>query len=140
MAAYGWDDVPLDHGFHTYRQMERWTVSPAARVEILDRLLELNHERARAEGQDVPEPGESCSDERQPVYRRPVRVARADRAGASRAAQRSRGGDQGDTRAAYMVGALAPVTMDVGVSTGPTTGEDGEDPDAGRIRTTAAAA
>lgn len=55
MAAYGWDDVPLDHGFHTYRQMERWTVSPAARVEILDRLLELNHERARAEGQDVPE-------------------------------------------------------------------------------------
>lgn len=55
MAAYGWDDVPLDHGFHTYRQMERWTVSPAARVEILDRLLELNHERARAEGQEVPE-------------------------------------------------------------------------------------
>ena len=29
--------------------------SPAARVEILDRLLELNHERARAEGQDVPQ-------------------------------------------------------------------------------------
>lgn len=58
MAAYGWDDVPLDHGFHTYRQMERWTVSPAARVEILDRLLELNHERARAEGQDVPDQGE----------------------------------------------------------------------------------
>jgi hypothetical protein len=55
MAAYGWDDVPLDHGFHTYRQLERFTVSPAARVEILDRLLELNHERARAEGQDVPE-------------------------------------------------------------------------------------
>jgi type I restriction-modification system DNA methylase subunit len=39
MAAYGWDDVPLDHGFHTYRQMRRWTVSPEARVEILDRLL-----------------------------------------------------------------------------------------------------
>ena len=37
---------PLDHGFHTYRQMERWTVSPAARVEILDRLLEENHRRA----------------------------------------------------------------------------------------------
>jgi len=58
LAAYGWDDLPLDHGFHTYRQMERWTVSPAARVEILDRLLELNYERARAEGQDVPEQGE----------------------------------------------------------------------------------
>ncbi|MFG2648949.1 Eco57I restriction-modification methylase domain-containing protein [Streptomyces sp. NPDC048436] len=50
MAAYGWDDVPLDHGFHTYRQMERWTVSPAARVEILDRLLEENHRRAAAQG------------------------------------------------------------------------------------------
>ncbi|MGH3997621.1 MAG: Eco57I restriction-modification methylase domain-containing protein [Pseudonocardiaceae bacterium] len=54
LAAYGWTDVSLDHGFHTYRQMERWTVSPAARVEILDRLLWLNHERARAEGQDAP--------------------------------------------------------------------------------------
>ncbi|MEU9001628.1 DNA methyltransferase [Streptomyces sp. NPDC048551] len=50
MAAYGWDDVPLDHGFHTYRQMERWTVSPAARVEILDRLLEENHRRAALQG------------------------------------------------------------------------------------------
>ncbi|MET8208356.1 DNA methyltransferase [Streptomyces sp. NPDC005373] len=50
MAAYGWDDVPLDHGFHTYRQMERWTVNPAARVEILDRLLEENHRRAAAQG------------------------------------------------------------------------------------------
>ncbi|WNI16339.1 DNA methyltransferase [Actinacidiphila sp. ITFR-21] len=50
MAAYGWDDVPLDHGFHTYRQMQRWTVSPAARVEILDRLLEENHRRAAAQG------------------------------------------------------------------------------------------
>lgn len=50
MAAYGWDDVPLDPGFHTYRQMERWTVSPAARVEILDRLLEENHRRAAVQG------------------------------------------------------------------------------------------
>ncbi|NUS43304.1 MAG: SAM-dependent DNA methyltransferase [Mycobacteriaceae bacterium] len=55
MAAYGWDDMPLDHGFHTYRQMQRWTVSPAARVEILDRLLEENHRRAALQG-DEPEP------------------------------------------------------------------------------------
>ncbi|MFC5379323.1 Eco57I restriction-modification methylase domain-containing protein [Aquipuribacter nitratireducens] len=54
MAAYGWDDVPLDHGFHTYRQMERWTVSPAARVEILDRLLEENHRRAARQGDVAP--------------------------------------------------------------------------------------
>ncbi len=52
MAAYGWDDVTLDHGFHSYRQMTRWTVSPAARVEILDRLLEENHRRAALEAQE----------------------------------------------------------------------------------------
>jgi hypothetical protein len=46
MGTYGWTDIVLDHGFHTYRQMERWTVSPLARVEILDRLLEENHRRA----------------------------------------------------------------------------------------------
>jgi hypothetical protein len=57
MAAYGWDDVDLDHGFHAYRQMTRWTVSPTARVEILDRLLEENHRRASAQG-DVPPPAD----------------------------------------------------------------------------------
>jgi hypothetical protein len=54
MEAYGWIDIPLDHGFHTYRQMERWTVSPAARVEILDRLLEENHRRSAIEAQSAP--------------------------------------------------------------------------------------
>ncbi|OQQ23176.1 hypothetical protein A4U94_23990 [Prescottella equi] len=47
--AYGWSDIALDHGFHTYRKMQRWTVSPAARTEILDRLLEENHRRAYGE-------------------------------------------------------------------------------------------
>ena len=46
MAAYGWHDVALNHGFHTYRQMTRWTVCPEARVEILNRLLEENHRRS----------------------------------------------------------------------------------------------
>ncbi|WP_280365658.1 DNA methyltransferase [Nocardia abscessus] len=46
MAAYDWGNIALDHGFHTYRQMRRWTVSPTARVEILDRLLEENQRRA----------------------------------------------------------------------------------------------
>jgi hypothetical protein len=45
MDAYGWSDVPLNHGFHTYRKMQRWTVTPQAREEILDRLLEENHRR-----------------------------------------------------------------------------------------------
>lgn len=53
MSAYGWDDVPLDHGFHTYRKMRRWTVSPTARVEILDRLLEENHRRAAFQSEEL---------------------------------------------------------------------------------------
>ena len=48
-AAYGWDDIDLDHGFHTYRQMTRWTITPEARIEVLDRLLEENHRRASAD-------------------------------------------------------------------------------------------
>lgn len=55
MDAYRWSDIPLDHGFHTYRQMQRWTVSPAARVEILDRLLEENHRRAAEEAKRTPQ-------------------------------------------------------------------------------------
>lgn len=57
MSAYGWSDVELNHGHHVYRQVERWTVSPSARVEILDKLLAENHLRASAEGQDVPAQG-----------------------------------------------------------------------------------
>jgi len=45
MAAYGWDDVQLNHGFHSYRQMTRWTICPAARVEALDRLLLKNRRK-----------------------------------------------------------------------------------------------
>jgi hypothetical protein len=58
MDAYDWGDVPLDHGFHTYRQMRRWTVSPAARVEILDRLLAENLRRAEAQGDAAPPTGD----------------------------------------------------------------------------------
>lgn len=60
MDAYGWGDVPLDHGFHTYRRMTRWTVSPVARVEILDRLLEENHRRA-AGPDDLPPPRDDAA-------------------------------------------------------------------------------
>jgi hypothetical protein len=54
MDAYGWGDVSLDHGFHAYRQMRRWTVSPTARAEILDRLLAENLRRAEAQGEAPP--------------------------------------------------------------------------------------
>jgi hypothetical protein len=52
VRAYGWDDLldaGLDHGFHQTRQGVRYTVGPTVRQEILDRLLELNHERYEAE-------------------------------------------------------------------------------------------
>jgi hypothetical protein len=46
LAAYGWGGFPLRHGFHTYRQLTRWSVSPSVRVELLDLLLEENQRRA----------------------------------------------------------------------------------------------
>ena len=59
-AAYGWEDLDLIHGFHTYRKMTRWTVPPATRVEILDRLLEENHRRAAAEAAAAAASGRSA--------------------------------------------------------------------------------
>ena len=44
-AAYGWDDLDLEHGFHETKQGVRFTISERARREVLDRLLALNHER-----------------------------------------------------------------------------------------------
>lgn len=48
--AYGWEDRieavgGLDHGFHPVGRETRYTIGPAAQREILDSLLELNHER-----------------------------------------------------------------------------------------------
>jgi hypothetical protein len=43
--AYGWADLELDHGFHLTKQGLRYTISEAARREVLDQLLLLNHRR-----------------------------------------------------------------------------------------------
>lgn len=43
--AYGWNDLALGHGFHTTKQGVRYTISEAARREVLARLLKLNHAR-----------------------------------------------------------------------------------------------
>lgn len=43
--AYGWQDLDLDHGFHETSQGVRYTIGLAARTEVLDRLLQLNHQR-----------------------------------------------------------------------------------------------
>jgi hypothetical protein len=43
--AYGWSDLELGHGFHETKFGIRYTFAPVPRQEVLDRLLELNHER-----------------------------------------------------------------------------------------------
>ena len=48
-AAYGWQDLALDHGFHDTKQGLRFTVSEPARRDLLDHLLALNHQRHEEE-------------------------------------------------------------------------------------------
>lgn len=50
LAAYGWSDLRLDHDFRGEGKDTRFTVSEPVRQELLDRLLELNHQRHAAEG------------------------------------------------------------------------------------------
>jgi len=54
LAAYGWDDISLDHGFHEVdylpqQDRTRFTVSEQARLELLHRLSMLNKDRHEAE-------------------------------------------------------------------------------------------
>lgn len=44
-AAYGWDDLDFGRDFHETKQGFRFTISEAARREVLQRLLKLNHAR-----------------------------------------------------------------------------------------------
>lgn len=48
-AAYGWDDLDLQHGFHENKQGIRFTISEKARVDVLRRLIHLNHQRYEEE-------------------------------------------------------------------------------------------
>jgi hypothetical protein len=57
--AYGWQDLPLEHDFYEVETLPendrvRYTISPAARKELLKRLLAENHRRAAAESQTPP--------------------------------------------------------------------------------------
>ena len=40
-----WREIGLGHGFHETRQGVRFTISPQARIDVLDKLLALNHYR-----------------------------------------------------------------------------------------------
>lgn len=48
-AAYGWNDLDPGHDFRETPQGIRFTISESARMEVLDRLLELNHQRYEEE-------------------------------------------------------------------------------------------
>lgn len=72
-TAYGWSDVFLKHGFYTYKKVERWTICPEARQEILDRLLEENQRRAALEASSAV-PGRA---KRGPVVLKPESLAGA---------------------------------------------------------------
>ena len=65
LAAYGWTgQVALGHDFHEVETLPendriRYTISPAARKELLRRLLALNHQRAaeeKAQAASTPKP------------------------------------------------------------------------------------
>jgi hypothetical protein len=51
-AAYGWFDLEMGHGFNEAKQGIRYTISEAARREVLDRLLALNHQRYAEEEEE----------------------------------------------------------------------------------------
>ena len=55
--AYGWQDVHLEHDFYEVETLAekdrvRYTISPAARREVLMRLLAENHARAKSEAEN----------------------------------------------------------------------------------------
>jgi hypothetical protein len=49
LGAYDWCDIDLGHGFHRTKQGLRYTINETSRREILNRLLELNHETYKEE-------------------------------------------------------------------------------------------
>ncbi|WP_160049931.1 type IIL restriction-modification enzyme MmeI [Nocardiopsis sp. FR4] len=46
---YGWHDLDVRHDFRETRQGFRYAIDPTIEVEMLDRLLELNHHRHQGE-------------------------------------------------------------------------------------------
>ena len=52
-TTYGWGDLMLDHGFQATRLGVRYTIGQQTQIQILDRLLELNHQRHAREESDT---------------------------------------------------------------------------------------
>ena len=72
LAAYGWTgQVALGHDFYEVETLPkndrvRYTISPAARKELLRRLLALNHERAAEEKAQAASPPKPAKKPRKP--------------------------------------------------------------------------
>ncbi len=74
-AAYGWSDLDLGHGFHETPQGVRFTISEAARREVLARLLQLNHERYEEEVKaGLHEKDKKKAKEEQPARQKPKKL------------------------------------------------------------------
>ncbi len=72
-------DVALNHGFHDTRIGRRFTVSEAAREELVDRLLELNHARYADEvARGLHQPKRSGAKRARPAAARPEQTSLLD--------------------------------------------------------------
>lgn len=81
--AYGWQDLDLGHDFHEVETLPendrvRYTISPAARKEVLRRLLALNHERAAEEAAAAEAAAAAAKPRRASRKREPVPAASGD--------------------------------------------------------------
>ena len=75
-SAYGWDDLELGHDFHETAEGVRFTVSEAARREILSRLLKLSSEQnqeEQKEGAVVEGAKKKAKKEKNPIAAMPHR-------------------------------------------------------------------
>jgi len=48
LSSFGWSDIDPRTGLYEIRNKQRWVPSTSARIEVLERLLELNRERIGA--------------------------------------------------------------------------------------------
>ena len=78
-AAYGWSDLDLGHGFHETPQGVRFTISEAARREVLARLLQLNHERYEEEiRQGLHDKDKKKAKDDKPARQKPKKLAQPE--------------------------------------------------------------
>ncbi|MEN6580329.1 MAG: type IIL restriction-modification enzyme MmeI [Anaerolineaceae bacterium] len=79
VVAYGWSDLELGHGFHETPQGVRFTISEAARREVLARLLRLNHERYEEEvRQGLHNKDKRKAKEDNPARQKPKKLAQPE--------------------------------------------------------------